>query len=92
MTQLAQSNGQMDFSEFETEKINEATNKKINWFGDKNLSYRKRFFQFLGALISTLIVNFTTKVSWQKGLVLYLLVVVPVGTYVSIKFIINLFF
>lgn len=83
---------QVDFSEFETEKINEAIEQKINWFGDPNLSLKQRFFQFIAVLVSFILVSFGTKKLWQRSLVLYLIIVCPVGTYHAIKSIINFFF
>lgn len=85
---------EMSFDDHETQELQDAIERKQNlkWFGDKKQPFKKRLYSFFATLIIVLIKNFSGKLSWQFGLVLFLAITCPVGTYTSIKFIINLFF
>lgn len=83
---------EVDFSEAEEQDINEAKQQKMIWFGDPKLSFKRRLYQFIATVVTNLLMLFTTRLKWQFGLVIYLCIVCPVGTYVSLKWIYNLFF
>lgn len=83
---------QVHFDDIESDHINELRKNKTIWLGENHLSFKKRLYQFIATLVTTLIVNFSTKKKWQLGLVLYLLIVCPIGTKVFISWFINLFF
>lgn len=84
-------NSKVDFSDFETEHIQQIKENENNSVYE-HLSYKQKFGKFLAVSISKVLTNFMTKRSWQLGLIIYLLIVCSVGTFTSIKFIINLFF
>lgn len=84
-------NVQHDFEFFEDKKIKESEEQKIQWFGESNLSIRQRIYQFVATVIMVAAKNFMGKINWQIGLVVYLGVVCPVGTWTAIKWIVNLF-
>lgn len=85
---MNQINEQVDFSSFEKEEIKNIQNSRLFHLEDGSFSFKK----FLSVSITTCITNFMTKRKWQLGLLLYLLITCPVGTYTSIKFIFHLFF
>lgn len=79
---------QVNFSEFEE---NVKNNKNIT-LENNDVPIKIRIKKWLATMITTGIVNFGTKLKWQFGLCLYLVIVCPVGTYTSIKWIFHLFF
>lgn len=79
---------QVSFSEFETEEIKEIKNNKTIFLENGKFNFRK----FIANIIFVLLKNFGTKIKWQFGLVIYLIIVVPVGTYIVIKNLINFIF
>lgn len=84
-------NEQVDFNENEDAEIKQIAKERMLWLGDPRLSWKRRIFQMIATLISFLLVKFGTNLKWQFFLVIYLIVVCPVGTWTSIKWIINLF-
>lgn len=71
-----------DFNEIEKQLQESIKKTKVNLSGK----------QTAGELAAIFISNLLTKKSYQRSLFFYLLITIPVGTYHSIKFIINLFF
>lgn len=84
-------NVQHDFDFFENKKIQEVEEQKMQWFGDSSLPLKQRIYNFIATIIMVGARNFMGKINWQIGLVIYLGVVCPVGTYTAIKWIVNLF-
>lgn len=82
---------QSDFDSYEDKKIEESEKNKMIWFGEKHLPLKQRIYQFVATVFMVLAKNFMSKIKWQFGLVGYLIIVCPVGTYTSIKWIINKF-
>lgn len=84
---------QFNFDEHEKQEFVESIERKqrMIWFGEKHLSFKKRLYQFIATFVIVVLRNFTGKLSWQFGLVFYLAIVCPIGTFVSIKWLINLF-
>lgn len=78
-----------DIDNFETREIESLNSKKIIDISQRTFKQRVRsmFTSFVGQMI----INFSTKLPWQFGLVTYLAIVCPFGTWDAIKFIIKLF-
>lgn len=84
-------NIQQDFEIHEAEEIKRVEEQEVQWFGDPNLSLKQRIYQFIATIVVVLVKNFMGKIKWQIGLVVYLIIVCPVGTWTAIKWIFNLF-
>lgn len=77
---------QINFSEYEKEEIENIQNNK----GALNKDWFLK--RWLKTFLTKCIINLTTKKSWQISFIIYLLIVIPVGTYCSIKKLILLLF
>lgn len=82
---------QMSMDDFERDEIKNAIETKKLWFGEPHLSFRQRLYQFIATVFVTLVANLSMKLKWQIVFCIYLGIVCPIGTYVFIKWIINLF-
>lgn len=93
MTEIekAEENIQQDFAIHEAEEIKRVEEETVQWFGESNLPLKQRIYQFIATIVVVLAKNFMGKIKWQIGLVLGLAIIVPVGTWTTIKWILNLF-
>lgn len=85
-------NEQVDFNENEDAEIKQAAKERMLWLGDPRLSWKKRIFQIIATIISWMLVKFGTNLKWQFFLIIYLAIVCPVGTWTTIKTIVNWIF
>lgn len=82
---------QINVEEHEQQSLEEINEQKLNSisFNIGKKTFKQKLIQFIANIIHKLIFNFTTKKKWQFGLVIYLIIVCPIGSFVSIKFIFN---
>lgn len=85
-------NVQQEFDVFEQEKIKEAEQEKIIWFGEKHLPFKQRLYQFIATVVVVFLKTITMTPKGQFWFVVVLFITVPVGLYTSVKWIFNLFF
>lgn len=77
----------VEFDTFEKDAVKEIKKNKIFYLDNGKFSFKR----FLATIITTTIANLMSKRTWQVPFFIWIMITIPVGTWVCVKWIINLF-